>query len=648
MRRIILGTAGHIDHGKTTLVRALTGVDTDRLPEEKRRGITIDLGFAAMSLDDVDIGIVDVPGHEALVRNMLAGATGIDLVMLVIAADEGIMPQTREHLAIMDLLEVRGAVVALTKSDLVEPEWLDLVTADVCDVLSSSRFADARVIHCSSTTGAGLDDLRSAIMDAARGIEERSRSDLFRLPVDRAFTVHGTGTVITGTVWSGEVQRDAQLILMPAETPARARGLQVHGHARQNAVAGERVALALAVDRDTVRRGDTLVIDDAWAPTMIITAHVRVLDDAAKPLAHRQRVRFHLGTAEILARVATLENPAIEPGASGWIQLRLEAPCIARAGDHFVVRSYSPVHTIAGGVIAEPAAQKRKRIDQPNADALAVLAGHHRDVRRRIQMDDGPAAMHAFTTLLRRAGSSGIDRDRLALDVPFDRAIARAVAQAALRDNNAVLIGQRLFDADLVDSARTALLDVVDQHHRASPLSPGVAPDELRHLTVRFGGDVIEYATQSLIRSKTLRNDEGHLARQDYRRATDPEQATIATAVADILERSGLEAPAIPEFPPPLRDRKDLLTILRYIEKQGTVVSVGRDRFIARTAIDPLLARLNAQFEAGQELTTADLKDAVGVSRKYLIPILEFLDREGISRRTGDNRIWLGASAKTG
>jgi selenocysteine-specific elongation factor len=642
MRRIILGTAGHIDHGKTALVRALTGVDTDRLPEEKRRGITIDLGFAAMSLDGIDIGIVDVPGHEALIRNMLAGATGIDLVMLVIAADEGIMPQTREHLAIMDLLAVRGAVVALTKADLVDTDWLDLVTADVCDVLSDTRFADARVVHCSSTTGTGLEDLRRAIGDTALTIDERSRSDVFRLPIDRVFTVHGTGTVVTGTVWSGEVQRDAQLLLMPGEVPARVRGLQVHGQPKAVAVAGERVALALAVDRSDVKRGDTLVADHAWTSTSILTAHVRVLADANRPLRHRQRVRFHLGTAEILARVATLETPSIEPGGTGWIQLRLEAPCIARASDRFVLRSYSPVHTIAGGVIAEPAAPKRKRIDRQRALDLTRLAGTDDETGRRVQQTTG----EALAVLMRHAAVRGVPRDRLPLELPFDRASVRSAVDAALNSRDAVRVGDTLFDAALTAACRNAVLDAVDQFHASAPLAAGLPPDGLRAVTETYGDALAAAATQALIREGTLRNVDGTLARAAFSRSTDPDQAAAARAADEILSAAGIEAPSLSEFPAPLRDRKDLLTILRFMEKEGSAVSLTRDRFASRPAIEALVGRLSGQLENGQELTTGELKEAIGVSRKYLIPILEYLDREGISRRAGDNRIWLGISGK--
>src|SRR5690606_6716769 len=319
MPHLVLGTAGHIDHGKTALVRALTGVDTDRLAEEKRRGITIDLGFANLRLPDgQELAVVDVPGHEAFIRNMLAGATGIDIVLLVIAADEGVMPQTREHLAIVDLLGVRCGVVAITKVDLVEREWLDLVMEDVRAALADTPFADAPLVPVSARTGEGLDALVAAIADAARATAERDHDDLFRLPIDRVFTIRGTGTVVTGTVWSGRLRVGAAVRVLPQDLHARVRGAQVHGRDAPCVSAGQRAALALAgVERDQLGRGDVIVADEAWAATTRLTALVRVLPASPWPLRTRQRVRFHLGTAEIMGRVRPLDAPEIPPGQTG-------------------------------------------------------------------------------------------------------------------------------------------------------------------------------------------------------------------------------------------------------------------------------------------------------------------------------------------
>ncbi|MEP7000296.1 MAG: selenocysteine-specific translation elongation factor, partial [bacterium] len=359
---MILGTAGHIDHGKTTLVRALTGVDTDRLPEEKRRGITIDLGFAPLVLDGIgQLGVVDVPGHEAFVRTMVAGATGIDLALLVVAADSGVMPQTREHLAILALLGVHAGVVALTKCDLVDAEWLALVEEDLRATLESSSLRDAQIVPVSSTTGAGLDALRRALAEVAAQIPERSSGDLFRLPVDRAFTVRGTGTVVTGTVWSGTLSRDASVRLFPSDTTARVRGLHAHGHVVDTVRAGDRAAIALAgIELDQVGRGAVLVQGDAWASTRVIRADVSLLPDISVTLGTRSRVRFHLGTNEVGARLVVRDG-ALEPGVTVSARVVLDEPIVVRSGDRFVLRSASPVATLGGGVVTDPLAPTRAR-----------------------------------------------------------------------------------------------------------------------------------------------------------------------------------------------------------------------------------------------------------------------------------------------
>ena len=391
MRRLILGTAGHIDHGKTALVQALTGVDTDRLAEEKARGITIDLGFAELPVsDDLAFGVVDVPGHESFIRNMLAGATGMDLVLLVVAADEATMPQTREHFAIVRLLGIERLVVALTRIDLVEEEWLELALDDVRELLADTPYADAPVVPTSAVTGAGLDELRAAL--AREGAQARARlnADIVRLPVDRVFTVRGTGTVVTGTLWSGSLSLDRRVRLEPGGGLARIRGLQVHGRAVKTARAGERTAVALAggrVGKETVGRGQVVVGDDPWVATERVTARIELLADTAWRIERGQRVRVHLGTAEVMARVFLLDCDEIVAGESAWAQLRLEAPLVARGRDHVVLRSYSPMTTIGGGIVAEPSPPPRTRLRGREGERLEAILGPDPDVRRGAVLD---------------------------------------------------------------------------------------------------------------------------------------------------------------------------------------------------------------------------------------------------------------------
>ena len=387
MKHLILGTAGHIDHGKTSLVKSLTGTDTDRLKEEKERGITIELGFAPLEIAGrLRFGVVDVPGHEDFVRTMVAGAAGMDVVLLVIAADEGVMPQTREHLAIVQMLGVRELVVALTKRDLVDDDWLALVDADVDELLRPTPYAQARRVATSVTRSTGLDELTDALLDAADRARAPALSDLVRLPLDRVFALQGTGTVVTGTLWTGTLRVGDRVVILPEGLDARVRSLQVHGRDVDEARAGERTAVALVGeggDRTRVRRGATLVTSRDWAPARMLTAQVRLLPDSAWSLVPRQRVHLHHGTAEVLARCTLLDADELAPGDTGWVQFRLEEPLPARARDRMVLRAYSPVTTIGGAVVAEPTPPKRARLDAATIAALqGVIQGEPADAVR--------------------------------------------------------------------------------------------------------------------------------------------------------------------------------------------------------------------------------------------------------------------------
>ncbi|HJR41137.1 MAG TPA: selenocysteine-specific translation elongation factor, partial [Gemmatimonadaceae bacterium] len=390
---MILGTAGHVDHGKTALVKALTGVDTDRLAEEKRRGITIDLGFAPLVLaDGQTLGVVDVPGHEAFVRNMLAGATGVDLAMLVVAADEGVMPQTREHLAILSLLGIRGGVIALSKADLADADWLELVSDDVRSLVAGTPLGGSELVPTSALTGEGLERLRVALTSAAAALPRRDARDLFRLPVDRAFSVRGTGTVVTGTVWSGTLERDATVRILPGGRVARVRGIESHGRPLDRALPGTRTAIALAgVEVHEAPRGTTLVSDEGWAATTLLLAEVALLDDAPATLGPRTRVRFHLGTTDVGARLVA-PGGAIARGEHRQARVVLDEPVVARAGDRFVLRSASPLHTIGGGIVEDP--QPAHRRARPSATRSA-------GARERLER-----ALHA-------AGAAGVSRSSL-------------------------------------------------------------------------------------------------------------------------------------------------------------------------------------------------------------------------------------------
>jgi selenocysteine-specific elongation factor len=631
MRRLILGTAGHIDHGKTALVRALTGVDTDRLPEEKRRGITIDLGFARLPLSGgLELGVVDVPGHEAFVRNMLAGATGFDLALLVIAADEGVMPQTREHLAIIELLGVRAGVVALTKIDLVDDEWLALVLDDVREQLRATSFAGAPVVPVSAVTGAGLDELRQALARVADNVRERAGDDLFRMPVDRVFTVHGTGTVVTGTVWSGAVRREDALLLLPSGLTARARGVQVHGAEVESAGAGQRVAIALAgADRERAARGargEVLVREAAWQPASAISARIRLIPGTDWELVQRQRVRFHLGTAELLGRVRLLGKERLGPGEAGWARIALEAPAVARAGDRFVIRSYSPVTTIGGGVVYEPDASRRKRLD---GEAAALLE----------QLLDAPEeSVRARVTL---AGWSGAGLTRLPVETPHPPAavaesLARLEAAGAVRR-----VGERVFAAAVVAQARTDLLAAVDAFHARSPLRAGLDLEELRRALDARAADaapLAEALLEELVQEGVLAVRGHVVARAGFTPRLTEEQAAARDRLAALFETAALAPPAVEELPAELRQRKDFWPLLKLLEAEGRILAITGETFVSARAIAQARTLLLERLAGQGPLGPADFRDVLPVSRKHLIPLLEYFDRCGVTLKKGADR----------
>ena len=610
---MILGTAGHIDHGKTTLVRALTGVDTDRLPEEKRRGITIDLGFAPLHLDGVGvIGVVDVPGHEAFVRTMVAGATGIDLALLVVAADEGVMPQTREHLAILSLLGVGAGVVALTKRDLVDHEWLALVEEDVRAALSTSTLADAAIVPVSATTGVGLDALLAALAVLASAIPARAADDVFRLPVDRAFTVKGTGTVVTGTVWSGALERDATVRLLPLDQPVRVRGLQAHGRAVDRVQAGDRAAIALAgVDLEHAARGAVLVQGGAWRAARVLRADVALLDDAPRALGPRSRVRLHLGTSEVSARLV-VAGGMLAPGARASARVVVDHAIVARAGDRFVIRSASPVATMGGGVVLDPMAPARAR---PWPEAA---------------LDPGVL----LARVVAESGASGVLVSELPvrLGVPPERAI-RLVEQS-----NVWRVGQRLIGRE--DRGRLAheAVSTIEDFHAQHPLDAGAplqwlrsrlrAPDEIGSaLLDELAGEGIIEVQQGLVRVSGFAP-----------RLSERHEGLRARIVA-ALEAAGQEPPTLEELATSLDvTLPDVIAIARLLARDGQLVAVEPARYYPTATLSALLQRLRNGMTSGAEYGPAELREVLGFSRKFLIPFLEFTDRAGHTLRDASGR----------
>ena len=611
---MILGTAGHIDHGKTALVLALTGVDTDRLPEEKRRGITIELGFAPMRLPNGDvIGVVDVPGHEAFVRTMLAGASGIDVALLVIAADEGPMPQTREHLAILNLLDVSQAVVALTKADLVEAEWLSLVTDEVRTMLRDTLFALAEIVPTSVITGQGIEELRAAIGRHAENRERSAENDLFRLPVDRAFSVRGTGTVVTGTVWTGSLAVDETVRIMPGGAFARVRGIQSHGASVTRALPGMRAAIALAgVEPDAVGRGATLVTRRDWDATLILRADLTLLPDAPT-LRPRSRVRFHLATSDVSARVIAVGAPV---GASSRrpVRIVLDEPVMARSGDRFVLRSASPLTTIGGGVVTDSNSTRRakpmRELSLSTSDRLELFA-----------VEGGIHGVRESTLPVRL----GVSPDEVHVLVDSTEAIAR--------------VGDELISMATLDVARERLLQLVQAHHAQHPLAPGVPREEMRS-RLSVDGAVLDHLVEALVGSGQLQATGAEVRVAGRSPELSEQQRKLTDELLSALGAAPHEPPSVSELQ--ARCGAQTLALLRHLERQQRVVQVEDGRFYTSDAVRELLQRLEGGMAGRGELAPTDLREVLGFSRKYLIPFLEYCDRRGYTARQGNGRIWRG------
>ncbi|MGQ0812924.1 MAG: selenocysteine-specific translation elongation factor [Gemmatimonadota bacterium] len=628
MRRFILGTAGHIDHGKTALVHALTGVDTDRLPEEKARGITIDLGFASLQLGDLSFGVVDVPGHENFIRNMLAGATGMDAVLLVVAADEGVMPQTREHLAILDLLAVRSGVVAITKLDLVSDEWNELVIDEVRATLRGTSLAHAPIVPVSVRSGAGLDELRSAIVQQVVTPMGRDADDLFRLPIDRAFTVRGTGTVVTGTVWSGAVNVDETIELVPAGRSARVRGVQVHGVAVASARAGERAALAITgIDRSSVARGD-VAVSVHWPRARMLTVRVRVIEGTDWSLRMRQRVRVHLGTAEVLARAVLLDASELRAGESGWVQLRLEQPLLARTGDRVVLRSYSPVTTIAGGVVAEIAEIKRNRLSSAPAARFASIIDS--------------TATDAVRAVLDERGAAGTTAADLAIHTPH--APAAVVAALAALGDDVVRVGDRSFSRDVVEGMIRIVIDNTERLHAQHPLRPALDRAEVKGSLGHTGSTLADYAIESAVRREELMAKGSSLMRTGFQPTLSGRQIALRAAVLKVLADAGLAAPNLGELGASLGDPDQVRQLVRLLETEGLIRSVAPELYVEAEILEQAADRTRRELGGVGGLSAADFRTTLPVTRKHLIPLLEYFDRTGVTAREGDLRTVITSS----
>jgi selenocysteine-specific elongation factor len=633
-RPLIVGTAGHIDHGKTALIRLLTGVDTDRLKEEKERGISIELGFASLTLPSGEaVGVVDVPGHERFIHHMLAGVGGIDLILFVIAADEGVMPQTREHMDIIGLLGVERGVVALTKVDMVDADFADLVEETVREYLAGTSLREAPIVRVSSVTGEGKEAVRRALEAVCAAARVRDRGHLRRLPVDRVFTMEGFGTVVTGTLWAGALREGEAVRILPEGITTRIKSLQVHGRRVPEARAGQRVAVLLhAVEKAAIERGDWLLAGEEGAATTFVDARLRMLPGLSKPLANGARVRFHLGAAETLGRVVLLESDQLKPGAEGWAQLRLETPVVAERGDLFVLRTYSPMLTVAGGTVVTAGVGRRRRFRQDDLGALQ-------------QADRGTPAERVLAVLVRHGGL-GAERGLLARESggtadEVEGAIAELVAAGRAR-----AVGRKVIVArEAFEEAGSRMRGDLEEYQRRTPLSWGLMKSELKkRVEGGIHADLVEAWVQQEIEAGRL------FARGDrLRYGTDQLElgaahATLRQRLLAAVEAAGFDGRKQREVMeavaagagPASRDAEALLLLL---VDSGEIVRVPPDFYFARSRLDDMARRVREFFATSREMKVADLKDLIGVSRKQAVPLLEYLDQSRLTQRQGDVRL---------
>jgi len=631
LKHVIIGTAGHVDHGKTVLIKALTGTDTDRLKEEKERGISIELGFAYLRLPSgITAGIIDVPGHERFIKNMLAGVGGIDLVLLVIAADEGVMPQTREHLEIIQLLQVKKGVVVITKKDLVDQEWLELVQEEVQEFLAGTVLEKAPVLPVSAVTGEGLNRLLDVLDQMAGEMGERKYFGPTRMPVDRVFTVTGFGTVATGTLLSGRIQNGDSLQIYPGDKIARVRNIQVHGNKVDEAEAGQRVAVNLSgVETSEMGRGCVLAKPGSLQPSHRIDVKLTFLPSAPKPLKHRARVRAYLGTAEILGRVILLDREELQPGAEAYAQLQLEKPAAASRGDHFVIRSYSPMRTIGGGLIINPAPPKHKRYRD---EVIRVLATAEKGSPAEV-LEQHMAAKPRIFTKAELVAETGMGEKEIKAALR-ELIQAHRVIMLTAEEENYYLAERVLSRWEQLISSELA------QYHKKFPLRDGFPKEELRS---RFFTGLNAKQFQALLNHLAQKNSINVLAHCIAAKGFQPQPAPAQKEKINRLENIFLSQPF---QPPNWRDAtrqaglpEEEQEILNYLLARGVLVKVSEGLYFHRQALHEAIKLVKDYIRANGRISLGETRDLLQTSRKYTLPLLEYMDREKITRRVEDMRV---------
>jgi selenocysteine-specific elongation factor len=641
-RDLILGTAGHIDHGKTSLVKALTGIDCDRLPEEKARGITIDIGFATLDLGEFRLGIVDVPGHERFVKNMLAGATGIDLAVLVVAADDSVMPQTREHLEILRLLGLRHGAIALTKCDLVDETTREVVELEIRDLVKGSFLESAPIIRTSAQTGEGISELKEAITDACRHVEARTGTEWFRMAIDRSFIVQGHGTVVTGSVTSGSIRVGDELEWLPKRERVRVRSLQNHDQPVDEVHRGMRAAINLAgVRHEDICRGQELATPGYLLPARVLTVRMHCLADMRRPIKHRMPARFHLGTGEIMGQVSLLDCDAIEPGQWGLAQVFLEEAATATWGQPFVIRESSAAQTLGGGQVLQPVAKKIRR--------------RHLEILERVERLWSGNAEERALTVAWFSGFSGLepaDVVRGAKVASSDAAelVARLQARGDLIEIAAGHSKRLLLHKDMIDELEGRILEILRRLHTQFPLMSAHDRKKVQSQLDYVGDDALVHAAvDRLIQTRRLTGDLRRVARADFKPQLSGSQRKLRDKLISAYREARFQPPEPGSFAGAAGgNAASLKDLYEVCVAEGFLVQVNDDTYLHADAESEMRRLIADKLSAGRGLTVAEIRDLLGTTRKYAVPLCEYLDRLGLTRREGDLRVLATAPSPAG
>ncbi|WZL71551.1 selenocysteine-specific translation elongation factor [Clostridiaceae bacterium 35-E11] len=632
MKNIIIGTAGHIDHGKTTLIKALTGIDADRLKEEKKRGITIELGFAHFDLPSGrTAGIVDVPGHEKFIKNMLAGVGGIDIVLLVVAADEGFMPQTQEHLDILSILEVKKGIIVLTKTDLVEEEWINLVKEETRERVKGTFLEKAAIVPVSAMEQEGLQELVKLIDEMTEETESRETRIPFRVPIDRVFSIVGFGTVITGTQIEGIIHEGDTVTIYPNGIQTKVRNIQVHGENVDTSYAGQRVAINLAnIKKEEILRGNVLGPLNAMQPTMMLDVKIKLLDNSKRILENRSRLRLYHGTSETLCRIVLLNKEEVHSGESCYAQLRLEEEIVAKRGDHIVIRFYSPMETIGGGIILDPNPVKHKRF--------------HHETLEKLKIKETGSPQEIMEETIKRYSEKFETIDFFAAQTGLGQELTNTIVEQLIHTKNVIkFLDTIIVHQSYLETLASHMESVMMDYHRKNPLKIGMSKEEFRNKIIpQVKGKLFDEVVDYVAKNKIIKQIGNCIALYNFDIVYTPEQIKIKNEIEKIYLESEFQVPAVEEILKDKKNEKEYRQVLHALVEMGCLVKIDEDLFIHTKNYEKAVTLLKDFIAEHKEISLSEFRDLLGTTRKYALPLLEHFDQNKITKRVGDKRMLMG------